>query len=180
MLKKGLLLTVTKSIYPPFFVDNNSLDFLESQLTGSNGNRVRVLLIEAIDKKLISCPFPIMSEYEEKSDPPMFCEDLELKKIFVNKKELDVITQLSGVASDFPHTLKRIKKTNRNPGDPWLLANALAKEGTIVTEELPSKGGIAGKQKNSLKKLPDICQAASIKWTNGQGLLDWCENNLMK
>lgn len=161
----------------PFIVDGNTLDYFESQLAGSAGNEVRVLLLEAIKRGDVYAPFPIQDEYKEKWDPPIFCDDLELKKIFRNTKPADVAAHVGRIGRTYPKVMRRVRKTNRDPGDPWLVATAIAKSGTVVTEELASPNGTAAKQKASLKKLPDICSSESIPVYNGAEFLDWCREN---
>lgn len=162
---------------PPFFVDNNTLDYFEDQLLGAGGNEVRVLLLEAIEKGDLIAPFPIRDEYKAKSDPPIFIQDQELVKVFVSTKGQAVAKEMTKIALDHPKLTRRAQRTNKDPGDPWLLANAALSEGTVVTEEVV--GSIPnGTQKtpSSMKKLPDICAHRGIACCSGSEFLDWCRD----
>lgn len=166
-------------MHPPFFVDGNSLDYFETQLSGSAGNEVRVLILTAIERGDVSAPFPIQREYKEKNDPAVFILDPELKKIFQNSKTNKVAVEVGKLGRAHPKLLRRSQKTNRDPGDPWLVANAKVSNGTVISEECGSPSGIAGKQALALKKLPDVCACNGIPCTNGEGFLDWCRNNYL-
>ncbi|MHA7857119.1 MAG: DUF4411 family protein [Henriciella sp.] len=162
---------------PPFFVDGDALDFFESELSGKAGNEVRVLLLTAIERDDLVAPFPIRGEYEAKSDPPIFIDDPELRAVFKSTKRPDVAAEMVRVVSDHPKTRRRSSKTRRDPGDPWLIANASVQQGTVVTQELPKVADPKSRLPETLKKIPDICGYRSVPCVNGAEFLEWCRSN---
>ncbi len=54
---------------------------------------------------------------------------------------------------------------NRNSADPFVIALAMVREGTVVTQEIPS---------TSLKRprMPDACEAVGVRWVSLHQFID--------
>lgn len=81
------------------------------------------------------------------------------KEMFV-KLSVEIQEKVTNVLRDFPNMIKITTKKNSN-GDPFLVATALVKEATIVTNE-----------KRGENKIPTICEEIGIECLNLNGFLD--------
>lgn len=78
--------------------------------------------------------------------------------------QLDERTQAAASAVLAAHARLMGAGRGRNAADPFVIAFALARGGTVVTEETRS-GTIAN------PRIPDVCEAMSVPWTNLVGFL---------
>ena len=77
----------------------------------------------------------------------------------------DVQAKTTEVLSQFP-TLIKIRSTGNSNADPFLIATAALQGGTIVTNER------LGDSKTKDYKIPNVCQALNIPYTNLHTFLD--------
>lgn len=82
-----------------------------------------------------------------------------IRKTMFFKPSGVVIAHITNIMKKFPNFAASGGSHNR--ADPWVIAQALATEGTVVvTDEHPST-----KQKPTKPpKIPDVCDALGIKW----------------
>jgi len=110
--------------------------------------------------ELISCS-EIMDELK----------DEDLKKWAKKRKEFflpltkELQEKTTEVLSQFPNLIK-IRSTSNSNADPFLIATALMKNGSIITNEK------LGDESTKDYKIPNVCQALGVPYMNLHSFLD--------
>ena len=110
-------------------------------------------LITLAEKKTVSIPEKIYEELSDGNDSLAIWVN-EHKKVLVN--QLAAFAQIRRVMAEGYNITKKSELQGLK-ADPWVIAHALAVDGTVVTSEKP------GKQTNPLnKKIPSVCAVLGV------------------
>lgn len=90
-------------------------------------------------------------------------EYIDHRRIDILEHYSDILTYIQTCEYYNPHALTNW--ANANVADPWLIATAIATGYTIVTFESPA-GTLSKKNQSGRCKIPDICDAFSVKYEN--------------
>lgn len=110
--------------------------------------------------KLISCT-EIMDEIKDED----LMQWMKKHKECFSPLTKDLQEKTTEVLAQFPHLIK-IRSTANSNADPFLVATALLRDGSVVTNEK------LGDEKTKDIKIPNVCQALGIPYMNLHSFLD--------